>query len=169
MLWRPCWCCVSDVGIPAIDIIVTIGCCYCCWCRCCHWHACWLWHPFCSCAGILEQSRGAGRNRIWIGLSYRPARLHRLAESIPWNWFLGPHKFKNTASGVAAAADGILLLLVILLFPVFLPLLVFYADGCSCLLFVSLRTWYSTIIDVRSDRAFFLGRWWSPTAWMNFL
>jgi hypothetical protein len=31
-------------------------------------------------AGILEQSMGA-KNRIGIGLSYRPARLHRLAES----------------------------------------------------------------------------------------
>jgi hypothetical protein len=35
------------------------------------------------CAGILEQSMGA-RNRVGIGLSYRPARLHRLAEMIPW-------------------------------------------------------------------------------------
>ncbi len=34
-----------------------------------------------KCAGILEQSMGA-RNRVGIGLSYRPARLHRLAESI---------------------------------------------------------------------------------------
>jgi hypothetical protein len=33
-------------------------------------------------AGILEQSMGA-RNRVGTGLSYRPARLHRLAESIP--------------------------------------------------------------------------------------
>ncbi len=29
------------------------------------------------------------RNQGGIGLSYRPARLHRLAESIPWNRFLG--------------------------------------------------------------------------------
>ncbi len=29
------------------------------------------------------------RNRVGIGLSYRPARLHRLVESIPWNQFLG--------------------------------------------------------------------------------
>ncbi len=29
------------------------------------------------------------KNRGGIGLSYRPARLHRLAEFIPWNWFLG--------------------------------------------------------------------------------
>jgi hypothetical protein len=33
------------------------------------------------CAGIFEQSMGA-RIRVRIGLSYRPARLHRLAESI---------------------------------------------------------------------------------------
>jgi hypothetical protein len=33
-------------------------------------------------AGILEQSMGA-KNQVAIGLSYRPARLHRLAESIP--------------------------------------------------------------------------------------
>ncbi len=31
-------------------------------------------------AGILEQSLGAKRNRVGIGLSYRPIRLHRLAE-----------------------------------------------------------------------------------------
>jgi hypothetical protein len=30
------------------------------------------------------------RNRGGIGLSYRPARLHRLAEFIPWNRFPGP-------------------------------------------------------------------------------
>jgi hypothetical protein len=39
-------------------------------------------------AGIFKQSMGA-RNRVEIGLSYRPARLHRLAEFIPWNRFLG--------------------------------------------------------------------------------
>ncbi len=33
-------------------------------------------------AGIFKQSMGA-RNRGGIGLSYRPARLHRLAEFIP--------------------------------------------------------------------------------------
>ncbi len=63
-------------------------------------------------AEILEQSMGA-RNRVGIGLSYRPARLHRLEESIllwllkftkfgfrlhrladwiPWNRFLGSLK-----------------------------------------------------------------------------
>jgi hypothetical protein len=44
-----------------------------------------------ACAGILEHSMEA-RNRVGIGLSYRPARLHRLAESIPWNRFLGSLK-----------------------------------------------------------------------------
>ncbi len=33
-------------------------------------------------AGIFKHSMGA-RNRVGIGLSYRPARLHRLAEFIP--------------------------------------------------------------------------------------
>jgi hypothetical protein len=40
------------------------------------------------CVGIFEQYMGA-RNQVGIGFSYRPARLHRLAESIPWNRFLG--------------------------------------------------------------------------------
>jgi hypothetical protein len=39
-------------------------------------------------AGIFKQSMGA-RNQGGIGLSYRPARLHRLAEFIPRNRFLG--------------------------------------------------------------------------------
>jgi hypothetical protein len=42
-------------------------------------------------AGIFKQSMGA-RNRVGIGLSYRPDRLHRLAELIPWNRFLGSLK-----------------------------------------------------------------------------
>ncbi len=41
-----------------------------------------------ACSGILEQSIGA-RNREGIGLSDRPARPHRLVESIPWKRFLG--------------------------------------------------------------------------------
>ncbi len=41
-----------------------------------------LTHPAIKSAGILEQSMGA-RNLVGIGLSYRPSRLHRLAESIP--------------------------------------------------------------------------------------
>jgi hypothetical protein len=40
------------------------------------------------CAGILEQSMGP-RKQVGIGLSYRPARLHRLAELMTWNRFLG--------------------------------------------------------------------------------
>jgi hypothetical protein len=39
-------------------------------------------------AGIFKQSMGA-RSQGGIGLSYRPARLHRLAEFIPRNRFLG--------------------------------------------------------------------------------
>jgi hypothetical protein len=34
------------------------------------------------CAGILELSMGV-KNKVGIGLSYRLAKLHRLAESIP--------------------------------------------------------------------------------------
>ncbi len=41
--------------------------------------------------GILEQSMG-DRNRQGRGFSYRPARLFRLAESIPLNRFLGSLK-----------------------------------------------------------------------------
>jgi hypothetical protein len=44
-----------------------------------------------ACAGIFKQSMGT-RNRVGIGLLYRSARLHRLAELIPWNWFLGSFK-----------------------------------------------------------------------------
>jgi hypothetical protein len=44
-----------------------------------------------TCAGIFKQSKGA-RNRVGIGLSYRPARLHSLAELVPWNRFLGSLK-----------------------------------------------------------------------------
>ncbi len=37
---------------------------------------------------FLKKSIGA-RHRVGRGLSYRPARLYRLAEFIPWNRFLG--------------------------------------------------------------------------------
>ncbi len=40
-------------------------------------------------AGNLEQSMGA-RNLVGIGLSYQPAILHELAELIPWNRFGDP-------------------------------------------------------------------------------
>jgi hypothetical protein len=50
-----------------------------------------------SSACIFKESVGA-RNRVGIGLSYRPARLHRLAEFVPWNRFLGVIKvLKNRA------------------------------------------------------------------------
>jgi hypothetical protein len=58
------------------------------------WTAFWFSKAFCYCeisAGILEQSMGA-RNRDGIGSLYRPARLHRLAEWIPSNRFLGSLK-----------------------------------------------------------------------------
>ncbi len=38
-------------------------------------------------AGIFKQSMWA-RNRVGIGLSYRPVRLHSLAELVSWNRFL---------------------------------------------------------------------------------
>jgi hypothetical protein len=66
MAWfcSPCFCIITPL-------------CYCRWKRprstVLHWR---------SCAGILEQSMGA-RNRVGIELSYRPARLHGLADSIP--------------------------------------------------------------------------------------
>ncbi len=42
-------------------------------------------------AGIFKLFKESmvARDRGGIGLSYRPARLHRLAEFIPWNRFLG--------------------------------------------------------------------------------
>jgi hypothetical protein len=36
---------------------------------------------------------------LGTGLSYRPARLHSLAELVPWDRFLGSKKFKNSGSG----------------------------------------------------------------------
>ncbi len=65
------------------------------------------------------------RNKVGIRLSYRPATLHRLAESIPWNRFLGSvnvYKFglwRVTVwrtwfvgcGGTAVASDGIVVLL----------------------------------------------------------
>ncbi len=42
-------------------------------------------------AGILNNLLGV-KNPVGIGLSYRPARLHRLAELVPKNRFLGSLK-----------------------------------------------------------------------------
>ncbi len=46
-------------------------------------------------AGIFKHVTGA-RNRVGTGLSYWSARLHRLAELMPWNPISG---FKNSGSG----------------------------------------------------------------------
>ncbi len=45
---------------------------------------------------IFKESMGA-RNRGGRWLPYRPARLHRLAEFIPWNRFRGPIRLKIRA------------------------------------------------------------------------
>jgi hypothetical protein len=47
-----------------------------------------------SSAGIFKQSLGA-RNRVGIGLSYRPVRLHSLASFVPWNRFWGSLKVQK--------------------------------------------------------------------------
>jgi hypothetical protein len=57
---------------------------------------------FICCAGIFKQSMGA-RNRVGIGLPYRPARLHSLAELVPWSRFLGSLKLKNSGSAKPAS------------------------------------------------------------------
>jgi hypothetical protein len=41
---------------------------------------------FDACVWIFKQSMGT-RNQVGIELSYRPARLHSLAELVPWNRF----------------------------------------------------------------------------------
>ncbi len=50
-----------------------------------------LWCRSAIRAGIFKHSMWA-RNRVETGLSYRPARLHRLAELVPWNRFLNSLK-----------------------------------------------------------------------------
>ncbi len=56
-------------------------------------------------AGIFKESMGAG-NRGGIGLSYRPARLHRLAEFIPWYRFLASINVKKYGLCVRCAWGG---------------------------------------------------------------
>ncbi len=53
-----------------------------------HVESCGVRSSWESWAGIFKESLGA-RNRGGIELSYRSARLHRLAEFIPWDRFLG--------------------------------------------------------------------------------
>jgi hypothetical protein len=55
---------------------------------------------FIASAGIFEQSMGA-RDRIGIGLSYRLARLHSLAELLPWNRFMGSLKVNSDSPYVS--------------------------------------------------------------------
>jgi hypothetical protein len=55
-------------------------------------------------AGLLEQSMEA-RNRVGTEFSYRPARLHTLTESIPWNRFLEPLKVKKYRLSRMSTAD----------------------------------------------------------------
>jgi hypothetical protein len=56
------------------------------------------------CAGIFKQSMGT-RNRVGVGLSYRPARLKRLAKLIPWNRYLDFLKVEKLGSGFVAHAQ----------------------------------------------------------------
>jgi hypothetical protein len=46
------------------------------------------------------------RQRGGIGFSYRPAKLYRLAEFIPWNQFWGPITFKSTGSVHTVCGGG---------------------------------------------------------------
>jgi hypothetical protein len=62
---------------------------------------------YASRAGILKQSMGA-RNRVGRRLSYRPARLYRLAELNPWNRFLESLKAKTSGSGRICSLDRFL-------------------------------------------------------------
>jgi len=55
-------------------------------------------------AGILEQSKGA-KNRVGIGLLYRPARLHMVAESIPSSWIRFLRSLNVYKFGFKAAAN----------------------------------------------------------------
>jgi hypothetical protein len=49
-----------------------------------------------ECVGMCRNPRSEleflNRDRVGIGLLYRPARLHRLADLFPWNRFLGSLK-----------------------------------------------------------------------------
>jgi hypothetical protein len=47
------------------------------------------------------------RNRVGIGLSYRPARIHRLVETNPWT-IPGFHKSSKIPSQVPGFIAGIL-------------------------------------------------------------
>jgi hypothetical protein len=63
------------------------------------------WQTLACSAGIFKQSMVA-RNRVGTGLSYRPARLHILAELVPWNRFLDSLKVKKFGLSTEMTADG---------------------------------------------------------------
>jgi len=50
-----------------------------------------MWQLVCFDSWVVLHDSWA-RNQVGIVFSYRPARLHKLAESIPWNRFLGSIK-----------------------------------------------------------------------------
>jgi hypothetical protein len=63
------------------------------------WEEAFFWQRAVSHLWLNFRTSMGARNRVGIRLSYRPARLHRLAESIPWNRHLGidsgvPKSFK---------------------------------------------------------------------------
>jgi hypothetical protein len=81
----------------------------------------WAPQKFKNSGSVLEfyNDPWGAKNRVGMGLSHRPGRLHMLAKSIPWNRFLGslkslkissqaaysgridswvPYKFRNTVS-----------------------------------------------------------------------
>jgi hypothetical protein len=47
------------------------------------------------------------RNRVGIGLSYLPTAQHRLAESVPWNRFLGSLKVQKYRLSTVCLSTGI--------------------------------------------------------------
>ncbi len=56
---------------------------------------------------VIDSQPGGSKRQLT--LTYRPARLHRLVKSIPWNRFLGidsraPYMFTNSGSGMYGAA-----------------------------------------------------------------
>jgi hypothetical protein len=65
-------------------------------------------------AGIFKKSMGA-RHRVGIGLLYRPARLHSLAEFIPWNRFRGPIHVQKYQLWAAIQTRGSILAWIVIL------------------------------------------------------
>ncbi len=55
---------------------------------------------------FLNNLHLVARNRVGIGLSYRPARLHSQAELVPWNRFLSSLSFKIRAQTTQPGGIG---------------------------------------------------------------